>query len=187
MGANREKSARVVACEATAKRIAGREASSRRRASRPIRDAGVSLAMLLTEVPDVENITSNASGASGGGSDYIVRATEGQVTRYGLGGFEQQVLLTILRLGGEAYSVPMVLEMEERGGREVSQAAVYIALRRLEEKGLVVSRMEAADRTDTGRERRWFSVTPTGLALLRETHRTMGRFWEGLEGIVERS
>jgi len=107
------------------------------------------------------------------------------VTRHGLGGFEQQVLLTILQLGGEAYSVPMVLEMEERSGREVSQAAVYIALRRLEEKGLVVSRMEGADRTDTGRERRWFSVTPTGVELLRQTHRTMARFWEGLDGIVE--
>ncbi len=107
------------------------------------------------------------------------------MTRYGLGGFEQQVLLTILQLGGEAYSVPMVLEMEQRSGREVSQAAVYIALRRLEGKGLVVSRMEAAGRTDSGRERRWFRVTPSGLELLRDAHRTMSRFWEGLDGIVE--
>ena len=114
----------------------------------------VSLAMLLTEAPDVENITSNASGASGCGSDYIVRATEGQVTRYGLGGFEQQVLLTILRLGGEAYSVPMVMEMEERSGREVSQAAVYIALRRLEEKGMVSSRRRTACRSRCPRSRR---------------------------------
>ena len=37
---------------------------------------------------------------------------------------------------GESYSVPMVLELEGRGGREISQAAVYIALYRLEEKGL---------------------------------------------------
>jgi DNA-binding PadR family transcriptional regulator len=105
--------------------------------------------------------------------------------RHGLGGFEQQVLLTVLRMGGEAYSVPMVLEMEERGGREVSQAAVYIALRRLEERGLVASRMEAAGETGTGRERRWFRITPDGMAQLRETRRTMARFWEGLDGVVE--
>ena len=54
------------------------------------------------------------------------------MTRRGLGEFEQQVLLTILQLGGEAYSVPMVVELEGRSGREVSQSAVYIALRRLE-------------------------------------------------------
>lgn len=105
--------------------------------------------------------------------------------RYGLGDFEQQVLLTILRMGGEAYSVPMVLEMEERTGREVAQAAVYIALRRLEEKGLVTSRMEAAEDTGTGRERRWFRLTPTGVDQLREARRTMNRFWEGLDGLVE--
>jgi PadR family transcriptional regulator len=102
-----------------------------------------------------------------------------------LGDFEQQVLLTILRLGGEAYSVPMVVEMEERSGREVSQAAVYIALRRLEEKGLVTSRMEDAGDTGTGRERRWFKVEPRGLESLRSARRTMDRFWDGLDGVLE--
>jgi DNA-binding PadR family transcriptional regulator len=107
------------------------------------------------------------------------------VTRRGLGEFEQQVLLTILRLGGEAYSVPVVVEMEERSGREVSQAAVYIALRRLEEKSLVASRMESAEETGTGRERRYFRVTPRALALLRDARRTMDRFWDGLGQLLE--
>lgn len=107
------------------------------------------------------------------------------MTRYGLGDFEQQVLLTILRMGGEAYSVPMVLEMEELSGREVSQSAIYIALRRLEEKGLVSSRMEPGEKTGTGRERRWFRVTPTGVEMLRDARRTMERFWDGLDGVVE--
>jgi DNA-binding PadR family transcriptional regulator len=89
-------------------------------------------------------------------------------------------------MGGEAYSVPMVLEMEGRGGREVSQAAVYIALRRLEEKGLVSSRMEPGDRTDSGRERRWFRVTPSGMEALRETRRTMAAFWKGADGLLEK-
>ena len=107
------------------------------------------------------------------------------MTRRGLGEFEQQVLLTILQLGGEAYSVPMVVELEQRGGREVSQAAVYIALRRLEEKGLVSSRMESAGDTGTGRERRYFGIEPEGLVLLRESRRTMDRFWEGLDTGLE--
>lgn len=107
------------------------------------------------------------------------------MTRRGLGEFEQQVLLTILQLGGEAYSVPVVVEMEERSGREVAQAAVYIALRRLEEKDLVTSRMEGPDETGTGRERRYFCVTPRAVALLRERRRTMARFWDGLDDVLE--
>jgi len=105
------------------------------------------------------------------------------MTQRALGEFEQQVLLTLLRLGGEAYSVPMVLEMEERSGREVSQAAVFIALRRLEEKGLVRSRTERGGRTESGRERRYFRIRPEGTALLRQARRTMDRFWEGLEAL----
>ena len=54
-----------------------------------------------------------------------------------LGEFEHQLLLAILQLGGEAYSVPLVNELEERTGREVAQAAVFIVLSRLEKKVLL--------------------------------------------------
>ena len=37
--------------------------------------------------------------------------------RESLGEFEQHVLLAILQLGGEAYSAPIVLEIENRRGR----------------------------------------------------------------------
>ena len=107
------------------------------------------------------------------------------MTRRGLGEFEQQVMLTILRAGGEAYSVPLVLELEKLSGREVSQAAVYIVLRRLEEKGLVSSRMEDASETGTGRVRRYFRLESEGLARLRESRQMMRRFWEGIEDRLE--
>lgn len=107
------------------------------------------------------------------------------MSKRGLGELEQQVLLAVLQLGGEAYSVPVVLEVEKRSGREVAQAAVYIVLRRLEEKGLVSSRMEGPGETDSGRERRYFRVEPAGVTLLRETRRTMARFWDGLEAVLE--
>ena len=59
------------------------------------------------------------------------------MSRETLGEFEHKVMLAILRLGGEAYSVSIVEELEERTDREVAQAAVFIVLRRLEEKGLL--------------------------------------------------
>ena len=68
--------------------------------------------------------------------------------------FELHVLLAMLREPGETYSVPLVLALEKRTGRPVAQAAVFIALRRLERKGLVMSRL---DEPDSGRARRYFT------------------------------
>jgi PadR family transcriptional regulator len=107
------------------------------------------------------------------------------MTRKGLGEFEQQVLLTILRAGGEAYSVPLVIELERLSDREVSQAAVYIVLRRLEDKGLLTSRMEDATETGTGRSRRYFALEPVAVERLRESRQMMTRFWDGIEDLLE--
>ena len=99
--------------------------------------------------------------------------------RDGLGEFEHQLLLAILQQGGESYSVPIVIELEERAGREVTQAAVFIVLRRLEEKGLLRSRME--DDEGSGRTRRYFRITALGMRRLREARQALLRMWDGLE------
>ena len=101
-----------------------------------------------------------------------------------LGEFEHQVILALLRLGDGGYSAPIVVELEERTGRGVKSAAVYIALRRLEEKGLVDSRMESPG-TNGGRDRRHFTVTPEGRSRLRDARSAFENLWEGLEAAYE--
>lgn len=103
-----------------------------------------------------------------------------------LGEFEHQVLLALLRLGDGVYSLPIVLELEARTGRDVGVAGVYIVLRRLEEKGLVRSEMQPPGEGEGGRDRRVFQVTAAGLERLRETRRTLQRLWEGMEPRLER-
>ena len=99
-----------------------------------------------------------------------------------LGEFEHQVLLAVLRLGGETYSVPIVMELEQRTGREVSQAQVFIVLSRLEAKAMLTSRfVEDAG----GRKRRYFRTTPRAVKRLRETRRELKRLWEGLGPVLE--
>ena len=105
--------------------------------------------------------------------------------RDALGQFEHQVMLAILQLHGEAYSVPLVLHLEERTDREVAQSAVYIALRRLEEKGLLTSRMDESAVAETGRVRRYFSLTEAGLERLRRSRETLFRLWEGLDALFD--
>ncbi len=101
--------------------------------------------------------------------------------RDSLGEFEHQVLLAILQQGGESYSVPIVVELEERAGREVTQAAVFIVLRRLEEKGFLRSRMEE----ESGRSRRYFRITASGMRRLRESRQVLLQMWEGLDKALD--
>lgn len=98
-----------------------------------------------------------------------------------LGEFEHHVLLALLRQGEEGYSVPIIAELGEKTGREVSPAAVYIALRRLEDKGLLVSHLRSAHPSDGGRERRYYSITPEGLARMVEAKRALMNLWDGME------
>jgi DNA-binding PadR family transcriptional regulator len=95
-----------------------------------------------------------------------------------LGEFEHHVLLAAVRLEGDAYSASIVEELERRTGRDVSPAAVYISLRRLEESGFATSELRPGN--DTSRERRYFRATPAGLALLRTSRARYLSLWEGL-------
>jgi len=98
----------------------------------------------------------------------------------GLGEFEQLVLLAILQLKGAAYGVPIVDEIERRTGRSVARAAVYVTLRRLEEKGLVASWMGEPTAERGGKARRLVRVEPAGLAALQESRRVLDTMWDGL-------
>ena len=105
--------------------------------------------------------------------------------RDSLGEFEHQVMLAILQQGGESYSVPVVLELEQRAARrEVRQAAVFIALRRLEEKGLLRSRLVTTEDV-AGRPRRYFRITALGMRRLRESRRALLRLWEGIDTALD--
>ncbi len=107
------------------------------------------------------------------------------MARDALGEFEHRVLLAILRLEAESYSVPIVLELEEKTGKPVAPAAVYIALRRLEKRGLVSSRLVEPDENG-GRERRYFRIEEEGLERLRESRRALLDLWEGLAPQLDR-
>ncbi len=102
-----------------------------------------------------------------------------------LGEFEHIVLLAILRLGEDAYAIPIREEIEERTGRAVARGALYTALERLETKRCLRSRMSAPLPERGGRSRRYFTVTATGLAAIRSSRRSLLRLWQGLEGRLE--
>lgn len=100
-----------------------------------------------------------------------------------LGQLEQLVLLAILRLGEEAYGVPVVEEIQDRTGRKVSRTAVYVALTRLEKRGLVSSRMGDPTPERGGKARRYFSVEPEAVERVKATKEAFVSMWEGIEAL----
>jgi PadR family transcriptional regulator PadR len=96
--------------------------------------------------------------------------------------FELMVLLAILRLD-EAYGVPIARELEDTAGRTVVVGAVYAVLDRLEERGLVASRLGDPTPARGGRARRYFRVTPRGLRAVKDTRRALVSLWTNLPAL----
>jgi len=103
-----------------------------------------------------------------------------------LGEFEQIVLLAILRLGEQAYGVPIRQEIERRTGRALTVGALYRTLDRLEDKGYVASAFSDPTPERGGRSKRYFKVKPTGLRCLRASREALTAMWDGLERLVMR-
>ena len=103
-----------------------------------------------------------------------------------LGEFEQMVLLAILRLGDQAYAIPVREEIEARTGRSVARGALYTALERLEGKKCVRSTMSDPLPERGGRSRRYYTVTPAGVATLRESRDAWLALWKGVESLLEK-
>jgi PadR family transcriptional regulator len=97
-----------------------------------------------------------------------------------LGDFEQLVLLALVRLGDRAYGVAVHDEIVERGGRDVTVAAVYKTLERLEDKGFAASSLGEPTAERGGRRKKFFHVRPAGLRALRHAIGALKRMADGL-------
>lgn len=102
-----------------------------------------------------------------------------------LGAFEELVLLEVVRQRGEGYGVSLRRELSERTGSDVSMGAVHATLERLEEKGLVRSRVDRPAQPRRGRPRRSFTVTDAGIGALEHTRAVRARAWDGLAALDE--
>lgn len=101
-----------------------------------------------------------------------------------LGEFEFAVLLAVLQTD-DAYAVPIRALLEERTGRRVARGALYTSLERLEVKGYLKSRMGDPTPERGGKPRRYFTVTPQGIRVLKATHAAFVNLTRGLESILD--
>ncbi len=101
--------------------------------------------------------------------------------RSDLGEFEELVLLAVAVLTPEAYSVAVAEELERETGKIVTTGAVHAALQRLEDKGMVSSRMGEATAERGGRRKRLFTVTIAGSRILHEVRNVRDSLWSRIK------
>jgi len=98
-----------------------------------------------------------------------------------LGEFEQVVLLAILRLEDNAYGVTIRSEIANCTRRKVAPGALYTTLDRMEDKGIVRSRLGDPTPQRGGRAKRYFALTKAGRAALIYAQRAYQSLLDGLD------
>ena len=97
-----------------------------------------------------------------------------------LGDLEQLVLLAILRLQSEAYGISVQQEIAARARPDVTLGAVYSALTRLEQKGLVTTRTGPPTPVRGGRSKKLYTVTGAGREAIRDSLHALRSLSRGL-------
>lgn len=97
-----------------------------------------------------------------------------------IGDFEQRILFALVRLGADAYGVSIRSEIEERTGRAISAGALYTALNRLEQRGLVSSRLGEPTPERGGKRKRLYTVRPAGQRALAHVYESLRQMASGL-------
>jgi DNA-binding PadR family transcriptional regulator len=98
-----------------------------------------------------------------------------------LGNFEQAVLIALVRLGKDAYGRAILKEAQARLERELSAGAVYATLDRLEQKGLISSRLGPGTAVRAGRPRRYYAIEGAGIRALNDAKAAVLAIWQGFE------
>ncbi|HAA17665.1 MAG TPA: PadR family transcriptional regulator [Cytophagales bacterium] len=104
--------------------------------------------------------------------------------KHPLGEFEEVVLLNVGVLFDEAYGVAVKDEMENRLDRKVSVGALQSALRRLEKKGYLRSRVGEADPIRGGKPKRYFTITAAGSRVLSHAHDVRNELWNAIPKVA---
>jgi len=100
-----------------------------------------------------------------------------------LNDLEQMILLAVLSLGESAYGGSVRRHLEATAERSFGRGALYTAIDRLVERGILQTRMGESTPGRGGRPKRHLSVSSAGLTALRSATRTWRRLWSEAEEV----
>ncbi len=97
-----------------------------------------------------------------------------------LGTLEEAVLLSIVRLGDDAYGRAIRNAVQGVLGRDIAAGAVHATLERLERKQLISSNLGSGTPVRAGRARRYYTLLSKGVRALNDVRSIHDNIWSGL-------
>ena len=94
-----------------------------------------------------------------------------------LGSLEEIILLIVLGMKEEAYGVSVAEKYQALMNKSISIPSIHTVLKRLEEKGFLVSSMGGATQERGGRKNRLYEITRYGYQCLVELQKTRNQLW----------
>ena len=91
---------------------------------------------------------------------------------------EEVVLLAIMRVGKDAYGVPIRSQIKRDTGKDYTYGTLYGLLRQLVFKGLVAKRLGDPTPEKGGKRKTFFDLTPQGIRALRNAIEFHSRLWK---------
>ena len=101
-----------------------------------------------------------------------------------LGELEELILLHVGILYPEAYGVAVMDEIEKQADRKLNISAVHSVLTRLEDKGLLKSRMSDPTEARGGRRKRIFLLTASGKRALEEANELRNQLYNQIPKVA---
>lgn len=95
---------------------------------------------------------------------------------------EELVLLSVWRLGDDAYGVSVRKHIVESTGQEWSIGSIYVPLDRLTKWGFLAAEEGEPTAERGGRRKRYFRLTPKGIRALEHLKKVQETMWSDLPG-----
>jgi DNA-binding PadR family transcriptional regulator len=100
--------------------------------------------------------------------------------KFRIGEFEELLVLAVAGLGDDAYGITIQRRLEKQAQRFVPLGAIYAALIRLEEKGLLKSKWGGTSGKRGGRRKRLYKVTEEGMTALADSRSVRETMWRDI-------
>ncbi len=97
---------------------------------------------------------------------------------------EELILLSIWKLGENAYGVTLREAYQTATGKDLNFGSLYNTLYRLVRKGLARSREGSPESRKGGRRKILYTITQDGKRALREALEARRRAWDGIPGFA---
>ena len=93
---------------------------------------------------------------------------------------EEAILIAVLKLGEDAYGIPINREVSRIFGKAYTMGGLYFALDQLVRKEYLMKRSADPTPQRGGRSRAYYRLTPEGKEALEATRRHQVKLWKAI-------